>query len=213
MATLDGNLVNSVKSSCSQHRAKYVEDIIKYVDSKLTMRQIAAELGISYQCVRDVMMLLPGYQSRVFANRSNARPKESVLFGRLTNNGRTKQSGYYCFRTPSWYDGKKSTGRGSGRSCGYVFEHTLIMCAELNVSNLGKWLVHHEDQNKLNNELSNLVLIQRDCHSALHTLLRKGVTTIPIRKYTQVGGSARLWSFNVPDEDIVYSSQRWLAVS
>jgi len=209
MATCVSNLVNSVKGSCSQHRAKYVESVVSYFDSDLTMRQIAKEVGCSYQCVRDIMMLLPNYESRYFRLRSKGREGTSYRFaednpmwcGGLTNHA----SGYIQHKTPDWYE------HTSAKKPKYVMEHVLIMCFELGSPNLGTWVVHHKNECKHDNRLSNLVLMQKDDHIALHTMLRKGVTTIPLRKYVQVNGSARLWCFGAPDEDIVYSSQRWLA--
>lgn len=213
METYDGNLVNSVKDSCSQHRAKYVEAVLSYVDTPLTMREIAKEIGCSYHCVRDIMMLLPDYETRVFNNRSAGRAEVKYLSGKDNGNYKGHQTthcGYICWKKPTWYTGNKSTGD----AVHYVFEHVLIMCTELGVSELPNgYVVHHIDECKQNNSLSNLALMTRSHHIKLHSLLRKGVTTIPVREYTQVGGSARLFSFNTKDEEIVCSNQQWLAAT
>lgn len=185
----------------SQSRAKYATEIRTYADSKLTMRQIAEVVGCSYHCVRDVLKLLPTYNKRVHYARSNNSLKEDTS-KRQPKKQRVLHGQYWCWRKPTWYVGNKTTGNETP----YVFEHLLVVCTELGWSRLPQgYCVHHANEDKKDNNISNLVLMRRDDHNLLHGLMRRGVETIPLWKYVQVNGSASLWSFSPPDEDIVRS--------
>jgi HNH endonuclease len=206
MATFVTNDVKTVDhSSFSKNRAKFLSEVLAYAESSLTMREIAKAVGCSYHCVRDIYKQQPWYEQRVYNLRSLGRANVNYATGEAHGSYKghtTNHVGYRCWKTPDWYAGRKTTGNTTA----YVFEHQLIVCAELSWNRLPDgYCVHHIDQNKLNNNLSNLALIARDDHNLLHGLLRKGVTTIPIRKYVQVNGSASLWSFSPLDEEIVCS--------
>lgn len=201
METLVGNDVKTGNNPLGQSRAKYATEILTYADSKLTMRQIAEVVGCSYHCVRDVLKSLPTYSQRVRNARSNNSLKEDIS-KRQPKKQRVLHGQYWCWRKPSWYVGNKTTGNKTS----YVFEHVLVVCTELQWSSIPNgYVVHHIDQDKQNNNIGNLAMMRFDDHNLLHGLMRRGVETIPIRKYTQVGGSASLWSFSPPDEDIVRS--------
>ena len=63
------------------------------------------------------------------------------------------------------------------KSKGYVFlghkrEHQVLMEKELGRKLLLGEVVHHKDQNKLNNNLDNLMVMTRADHTKLHTKLR-----------------------------------------
>ena len=201
METLVGNDVKTGNNLLSQSRAKYATEILTYADSELPMREIAKVVGCSYHCVRDVLMKHSSYKDRVFKARSNNSKKENTS-NRKPKKQRVLHGAYWCWRKPSWYVGNKTTGNKTP----YVFEHVLVVCTELQWLSLPSgYVVHHIDQDKQNNNISNLALMRFDDHNLLHGLMRRGVETIPIRKYVQVNGSASLWSFSPPDEDIVRS--------
>ena len=74
-------------------------------------------------------------------------------------------NGYYMIKKPDWYTGRSGSG--------YVFEHTVVMCQALGLTQLPKgFVVHHIDRDKKNNNINNLALIESGGHSRLHVIER-----------------------------------------
>jgi hypothetical protein len=79
---------------------------------------------------------------------------------------------------PSWKGGRQLNSNGywviwcpyhpDSNSKGYVFEHRLIMEEHIGRFLLNEEIVHHIDENRQNNEISNLQLINRDQHMKIH---------------------------------------------
>lgn len=81
------------------------------------------------------------------------------------------KTGYLMMRKPDWFTGSAT------KSC-YVPLQDVIYCLENNLTGIPTgYDVHHCDQNKLNNDPSNLILLTNAEHTYLHYRL-KGVTTI-----------------------------------
>lgn len=79
-------------------------------------------------------------------------------------------NGYIMILKPEWYTGR----RGSK----HVFQHTVVMCEHLGLTELpAGFVVHHIDEVKTNNDISNLALLTVAAHARLHALER--ATTIP----------------------------------
>jgi transcriptional regulator of aromatic amino acid metabolism len=76
--------------------------------------------------------------------------------------GYTVQSGYIMVWKPS---------HKYSWSTGYVKLHRLVMERELGRYLETNELVHHKDENKLNNDISNLQLITQAEHRAIHNIL------------------------------------------
>lgn len=71
--------------------------------------------------------------------------------------------GYIMVLKPEWYTGRKGSL--------HVFEHTVVMCEALGLTELPEgFVVHHIDGNKTNNDLKNLALMRTEAHSKLHHL-------------------------------------------
>jgi hypothetical protein len=56
---------------------------------------------------------------------------------------------------------------------GYAYEHLIVWVAAGNRLPRADELIHHRDENKQNNRLSNLQLITRSEHGVLHSSTRK----------------------------------------
>lgn len=70
--------------------------------------------------------------------------------------------GYIIILKPSWYTGRKGSK--------HIFKHHAVICEALGLTEMPKgWVVHHIDENKLNNNLNNLVLLTVSGHARLHS--------------------------------------------
>lgn len=75
-------------------------------------------------------------------------------------------NGYHMIRKPDWYTGRPGSE--------YVFEHSVVMCKALGITEIPKgFVVHHIDCNKVNNAIDNLALISVSGHGRQHALYRK----------------------------------------
>ena len=72
-----------------------------------------------------------------------------------------KNGPYILVKAPEDYPGKKYRGR-------YVYEHTLVWWQHTGQLVPAGWLVHHKDEDKHNNEFSNLELKSTGKHTADH---------------------------------------------
>ncbi|MBQ3569578.1 MAG: HNH endonuclease [Methanocorpusculum sp.] len=78
------------------------------------------------------------------------------------------KSGYLMILKPSWYTSRKTQK--------HVFEHHVIMCEKLGLTEIPKgYMVHHCNGNKLDNCFSNLVLLTVAAHTRLHAALKRGI--------------------------------------
>lgn len=74
-------------------------------------------------------------------------------------------NGYRLVEAPDWFTGKLTKGK--------VLEHLLIACREAGITELPNgYVVHHKDEDKLNNCPSNLEIMTISDHMLLHAHLR-----------------------------------------
>lgn len=70
-------------------------------------------------------------------------------------------NGYLQVLKPDWYTGR----RGSK----YVFQHNVVMCEILGLTEIpAGFVVHHIDEDKTNNNPNNLALMTMGAHAKLH---------------------------------------------
>ena len=70
---------------------------------------------------------------------------------------------------PEWYTGRKKSK--------HVFVHHIVVCAALGLTEIPKgWVVHHCDENPMNNVFDNLVLMTMTDHGRLHKTLESATT-------------------------------------
>lgn len=82
--------------------------------------------------------------------------------------GEVYNLGYKFVVAPSWYTGSVT------KVTGYVREHILVYCEANGLTELPiGYCVHHVDEDKLNNALSNLKLMTRSDHTTLHCARRR----------------------------------------
>lgn len=64
---------------------------------------------------------------------------------------------------------------------GWIYEHIYIMSEYIGRPLNEDEVVHHLDENKSNNKLENLVLLNNNAHSILHNMLRKSINISEIK--------------------------------
>lgn len=171
---------NDIALSCNNQIFDEVSDEQKILICSLyscinaTVQDIAKIVKLPY-C--SVQKFLDENCSKEFQDKRNAKLylvskscEESCHEKDLIEDG----NGYLMSVRPDWY-----TGRVGKR---YVYQHTIVMCEHLGITELPKGMVvHHIDYNKKNNDISNLALLTAGAHAKLHAIERnmcKGAETI-----------------------------------
>lgn len=78
----------------------------------------------------------------------------------------THSAGYRIIEAPRWYTGPTDKN-------GKVLEHIIVACREARLRQLPDLhVVHHKDEDKLNNDPSNLQIVSRASHMLVHRWLR-----------------------------------------
>lgn len=147
-------------------------DKIKHLfeNTKLTIKDISLHSGVSFSRVFKYIEDNYTREQRLERKRfcySNAKlgdknpmqhkPKSEVQ----VSDGK----GYLMQAKPSWYTGRQG--------CKHVFTHHIVICKALGLTEIPKgFCVHHIDENKTNNELTNLALMTTSAHMRLHQLER-----------------------------------------
>lgn len=158
--------------------AEKVQEVRHLIESTLlTKRQIAEQAKVGYVDLHYFM--LNNYDESERKQRSAALYRQSKLgynnpmtrikneFGHLWR-GKQVTGDYIAIPKPDWYTGRKKQH--------YVYEHTVVMCKALGLTELPKgFCVHHIDGNTHNNELSNLALMTTGGHCRFHVLMRNAL--------------------------------------
>ena len=151
-----------------------VKDLFE--NTNMTLEEIAEAVGYkSYTYL--YQECIAGQYSQEFLHQ---RKRKNYQRARTRNgnwmSGRTKEQhprylgrvsdgrGYIMVLKPEWYTGRKGST--------HVFEHTIVMCEALGLTELPEgFVVHHVDGDKTNNDLKNLALMRMEAHSKLHHLM------------------------------------------
>lgn len=149
------------------------EDLQKYFeDTDLTFESIGKELGMTYKMVWLRLHKLytkeqiDARKKRTYRNSKLGR--NNPMYGKQGELHHNYQgvvvadgNGYNLVLKPDWF-----TGRVGSR---YVFEHHVVLCRRLGITEIPKgFVVHHIDGNPLNNKTNNLALLTTGAHTKLH---------------------------------------------
>lgn len=158
-----------------KYNVNKARELIENTD--MTISQIAAELGVSNTWFLK-SFVYPNYSKEYLNERKRknyARSKTgdknpmTGLTGSKHHNYRERVSdgkGYWMILKPDWYTGRKGSN--------YVFEHHVVICKALGITEIpAGWVVHHLDEDKQNNNINNLILMTMEAHTKLHCMLRK----------------------------------------
>ena len=148
---------------------KHIEILNLLENTVLTQREISYKIGCHQSTVSRVST----------AYLSGAKRIERSLLGDAISKPRKDgiDNGYMMVSIPPWY-----TGRAYGVR---VREHVLVACKSAGISEIPDgYVVHHIDENRLNNELSNLVIVSRSAHAKIHAQMK--VRRVSTKKFKVV---------------------------
>lgn len=210
MATSLENNMKTGENSPSQSRAKLKTEVTLLWDSDKTLMEIAKTLKKRQPTIKTIMIELYGeeaftqrkrrlYQLSKQGSKNPMKDKRGSLHhnykGRCSDN-----KGYFTVITPHWMESRKKR----------MFEHQVVLCAFHKLNKIPRgFVVHHIDQDKSNNAISNLVLMTDSEHTRLHAELRR-CNDYGESQYTQASGS--VLTLRQREYDIVCSLRRRKAV-
>lgn len=146
--------------------------------STLTLSQAAQICGKRTGYVKGIWITAFGEDA--FAERKRANYRTSKLGDKNPMLGKTgdkhhlfkadgalsDQGGYSRIRAPEWYSAPDRYG--------YAREHIVLYCEHAGWTQLPEGMeIHHLDQDKKNNKLSNLICLSASDHTKLHHWLSK----------------------------------------
>lgn len=167
------------------------DKVLELYHSNKSGKQCAEELGVDYyRTLRRWWLDLLGPDclkeraSRI--NRDNQLGSRNSMSGRIGElhpryvEFSISTQGYRLVDAPAWYTGSTKARKAP--------EHIIVACEQAGITELDSGeVVHHKDENKLNNSPDNLEIMSRGRHAALHRvakhrrkvqrLSRKGVET------------------------------------
>ena len=133
-------------------RALYFEE------STLTLEQIALAIG----------MTKAGYTSWVQRSYSSSDRKDrsARMYSRAKTIDNIHGKGYRVLPKPAWYTGTPSKS--------HIEEHRLVYAKANGLTEIPDGLiVHHIDEDKLNNNIDNLQMMSQSDHATLHHKLNR----------------------------------------
>jgi len=155
-----------------------VQELFENTD--MTLDEIGADVDLTYGVIWKLISTIYTPETRLARKRQSYRNSKlgelNPSYGKSGKDAyhyKTERvadgHGYYQVLRPEWY-----TGRVGQR---YVFEHNVVMCEALGITEMpAGFVVHHVDGDKTNNNINNLALLTISAHARLHG--RERVTTI-----------------------------------
>lgn len=142
-------------------------------NSDLTIQQIARKFQCRFTKIRSFIdstytkeyLDLRTFKMYSLSKSGDKSPMKGKV-GELHHNyiGRVSDgNGYFMVLKPDWYTGRKGSK--------HVFEHSIVMCESLGLTEIPKGFhVHHVDGDKTNNSIDNLALLNSHAHAKIHSL-------------------------------------------
>lgn len=159
---------------------KFSEEIVRQILSEFHSDMSGVEIGKKYKCdysrtVRRVW--LSTYSSDDMKERNRRLcslhkvGNKNPMFGKIKAKHHNYKEihystqGYRWIDCPDWYTGSTDKNKAP--------EHIVIACEAAGITELPiGCIVHHKDENKLNNHPSNLEIMNRGKHMVTHRWLR-----------------------------------------
>lgn len=147
-----------------------------YVNTDITLQELCKEVKLENYVVQDI---LKKHFSEAYMNeRKSKLYRASKLGDKNPMKSMTGQkhfnwigvvddgNGYCMVKKPTWYTGRKGSD--------YVFQHSVVMCEALGITEIPQgFVVHHIDRNPKNNHIDNLALMTVSGHGKLHSIENK----------------------------------------
>ena len=150
-----------------------------YETTDLTQQEIATRLGIPWKRVSNFVKANYSKEYRIARKakcyRKSKLGAKNPMAGKTGTNHHnyvglvSDSKGYLMALKPDWYTGRKRAK--------HVFAHHISVCEGLGITEIPRgWCVHHCDEDKYNNDFSNLVLLTMADHTRLHWALGSATT-------------------------------------
>ena len=152
----------------------------KYRTTLLTQQHIADKLGLTRtvvsQCINSHLTTEEKLTLKAKRYAVSKQGDNNPMKGKFGNEHHnfigcvSDGNGYFMIIKPSWYTGR--------RGCKHVFEHSVVFCESLGITEVPKgFCIHHVDGDRTNNNMNNLAMMTLGAHTKLH--IRERSTTIP----------------------------------
>lgn len=144
------------------------EEVKQAFQENWTMQEVEEKLGVSYELITKIWKIFytpteRKERKRKMYQKAKLGPK-NPRYGKPCINKKDDVddgNGYSITWKPAWYTGRKGSK--------YVFDHQLVICEALGITEIPKgFVVHHIDGDKKNNSLNNLALLSVGAHTRLH---------------------------------------------
>lgn len=154
------------------------ETLTEAFNSNTRIDHLAKRLGIGYEKLKKLFINEFGnraYEERKTRlkkastsgdNNYQVRQKKEGIKHWNTKNPEDKipqitAQGYRMIGTPEWFEGMSHQG--------FSLEHQIVYCQYNDLTKIPKgYIIHHKDEDKLNNDPANLELLSRAEHAILH---------------------------------------------
>ena len=149
-------------------KPEIIEQAKKYFFKDIAKNKVCKELKIDYYTLEAIWTHFYSPEDRkkrktkMYALSKTA--EKNPMFGKATMRpveNVDDGNGYIIKWKPEWWTGRKGSK--------YVFEHQLVMCEHLGLTEMPKdFAVHHINGDRKDNRLDNLALLTKSAHGALH---------------------------------------------
>ena len=148
-----------------------------YMSTDISMANLCREVKLENYMVQQALRAT--FSEEEIKQRKSSLYRQSKLGDNNPMKGKTGENhhnwiggvvedgqGYLMVKKPEWYTGRKGSD--------YVFQHSVVMCEALGLTEIPKgFVVHHIDRNTKNNHISNLALMELTAHTRLHQIESK----------------------------------------
>lgn len=152
------------------------KELIELFNSDLGVKTIMDKYKRDYSTIKKIW--LTTYHEGQFKARTSRLCRLHKIGGKNPMYGKTGSShhnfvndtisrnGYVMSEVPEWYEGKKDGSK--------TYQHIIVYCEHNGLSKLPDGMVvHHLDENKLNNHPDNLILLSIPDHRRIHAWINK----------------------------------------
>lgn len=151
--------------SDADHR-KYLEE--EYIWKKRSINSLAEEFGVSH-------VIITRYLKKYNIPIRNKKEADANFQESVKRKNFTIQNGYVAYRSHNKY----------------IYQHRLVVEQAIGRKLTKNEIVHHRDKNKLNNSITNLILLSNSEHRKLHALLEKGLDEYEAEKGVKI-----IWAYS-----------------